>query len=209
MSETLFGATNHYNYDVLPKSKIILSPEVYGKLCVYAGLARRTARTEFEYATLLYGNEIEHNVIDFSESSAIEDHDLTPREVDINTDIYGNCSKMVEELRANIKSHKYGCIAHVHTHPYVPNFGSNCQYFSNQDMLMLKTLQEDFQYEERKKDYLAGLIFVPEDDTPAEISFVFYDANGKKFYRIQDITVHVRRIEMSLRKNAGRTILML
>jgi len=196
MSEIfLQGATNQFSFPELPNSKIILSEEVYARLAGNINLCAFSGNNELEYGTILYGKEIEPNVIYFDYPSKYDDYVPTRRVFDINVNENGEISEMYNELITNIKGLKYDCIAHIHTHPYI---GGTCRFFSNQDLNMIKNLQTDFQFNEKNKKYFfGGLLTVgPENISETdEISFVFYDDNNG-WYKITNIMVYVDNQEI-------------
>ncbi len=112
MSNTLSGATNHFGFRELPHSKIILSEECYARLARNISLCALSSNQELEYGTILYGNEIEPNVVYFDIPSDYDDYEPKYREFDINLDREGKESKMYKELTQRIEKSKYDCIAH-------------------------------------------------------------------------------------------------
>ena len=125
------------------------------------------------------------------------EHDYEPkyREFDVNLDREGKESKMYKELTQRIEKSKYDCIAHIHTHPFI---GGTCRMFSNQDLKMIKSLQQDFQPRNgTNKYFFGGLLTVGPENTPEtdEISFVFFDENYG-WYKITNINVFLNNEEI-------------
>lgn len=150
MPNILVGATNHFKFNELPNSRIILSEECYRRLSAVINLCAFSGSRELEYGTFLYGKEIKPNVIYFDTPSAHDDYEPSYREFEVNMDSDGNELMMHEELMMEIESGKYDCIAHIHTHPYI---GGTCRFFSNQDLRTIQTLQHNFQPENKSKKY--------------------------------------------------------
>ena len=204
----LTGATNHFNFPELPNSRIILSEEVYARLAGVINLCAFSGSKELEYGTILYGKEIQPNIIYFDIPSLHDDYVPAKRVFDVNVNENGETSKMLNELINNINNKKYDCIAHIHTPPYI---GGTCRFFSNQDLMMIKTLQDEFQPSNGvKKYFFGGLLTVgPENNFETdEISFVFWDEkNG--WYKITNITAYLNGAEVPLKINEGRSKIML
>lgn len=199
MANVLAGATNHFEFNELPNSRIILSEECYRRLSADVNLCAFSGNRELEYGTFLYGKEIEPNVIYFDMPSEYDDYEPSFREFEVNVDKNGNELLMHKELMSKIEGSKYNCIAHIHTHPYI---GGTCRFFSNQDLRTIKTLQKDFQPENgTKKYFFGGLLTVgPENSHETdEISFVFYDENYG-WYKITNIYVFLNNEEIPFSK---------
>ena len=194
------GATNHFEFIELPNAKIILSNQVYIRLLADINLCAYSGSEGLEYGTMLYGKEIKPNIIYFDIPSETDDYTPASREFDIND------TKMYKELINNIEFSKYDCIAHVHTHPYI---GGTCRYFSNQDLLTIKNLQEGFQPSNgTKKYFFGGLLTVDPSNIGKEdeISFIYYDENAKNFYKITNISVLNDNNEIPFQKREGKPI---
>lgn len=208
MSNTLSGATNHFEFRELPHSKIILSKECYTRLAGDISLCALSSDQELEYGTILYGNEIEPNIIYFDVPSDYDDYEPKYREFDVNLDREGKESKMYKELTQRIEKSKYDCIAHIHTHPFI---GGTCRMFSNQDLKMIKSLQQDFQPRNgTNKYFFGGLLTVGPENTPEtdEISFVFFDENYG-WYKITNINVFLNNEEIPFSSVGERTKMQL
>ena len=192
------GATNHFEFKELPNSKIILSEQVYIRLLGDVNLCAFSGSKDLEYGTFLYGKEIKPNIIYFDIPSKNDDYIPLSREFDING------TKMYEELINNIEYSKYDSIAHIHTHPYI---GGTCRYFSNQDLMTIKHLQEGFQPSNgQKKYFFGGLLTVSPLNigTDDEISFVYYDEKSNNFYKITNITVLNNNEEITFPRKEGQ-----
>lgn len=190
------GATNHFYFPELPNSKVILSESAYLRLAADINLCALSGSKEIEYGTILYGKEIQPNVIYFEIPSKHDDYVPTKKEFDVNFNKNGEYSEMYKELMTNINSAEYDCIAHIHTHPYI---GGTCRFFSNQDLKMIKTLQTDFQPDNgNKKYFFGGLLTVsPENKSELdEISFVFYDEKYG-WHKITNISAYINEQEVS------------
>lgn len=195
----LTGATNQFDFPELPNSRVILSNEVYIRLAGEINLCAFSGNKELEYGTLLYGKEIQPNVIYFDIPSKHDDYVPTKRVFDVNVNGNGEMSEMYKEMIKNITEERYDCIAHIHTHPYI---GGTCRFFSNQDLSMVKTLQTDFQPDNGKKNFFfGGLLTVGPENTAEtdEISFVFYDENNG-WYKITNITVFLNNQEVPFKR---------
>ncbi len=198
-NNTLTGATDQFNFPELPNSKIILSEEVYRRLSADINLCALSGNKELEYGTFLYGKEIGPNIIYFSTPSRYDDYEPSFRELDVNTDKNGNELRMHKELIYNIEQSNYDCIAHIHTHPYI---GGTCRFFSNQDLRTIQRLQINFQPSNGKEKYFfGGLLTVGPENIQEmdEISFVFYDKNGR-WYKITNIAVRLNNQEVPFKR---------
>ena len=204
MSDNLLScATNQFNFPELPNGRIILSEEVYARLSGDINLCAFSGNKELEYGTLLYGKEIEPNVIYFDVPSKYDDYVPSFRVFDVNTNENGETSKMYQEMMQNINGDKYDCIAHIHTHPYI---GGTCRFFSNQDLRMIKSLQTDFQPDNGKHKYFFGGLLTVSPDNDAEndeISFAYYDKNHG-WYKITNISVFLNNQEVPFKREEQR-----
>lgn len=199
----LSGATNQFNFKELPKSKIVLSEECFIRLSAAINLCALSGNKELEYGTFLYGKEMKPNVIYFYVPSKFDNYTPSYREFNVNT------SEMLEEKDKAVNGNKYDCIAHIHTHPYI---GGTCQFFSNQDLRVLKTLQLEHQPNNgRKKYFFMGLLTVSPSNffDNDEISFVFYDDNVNEWYKITNITVLINNQEIPFKKIGNRPTMQL
>lgn len=202
-NDILTGATNQFNFRELPHSRIILSEEVYTRLSGDINLCAFSGNKELEFGTILYGREIQPNVIYFDIPSSYDDYVPTKRVFDINMNEKSEISQMYKELINAINGKKYNCIAHVHTHPYI---GGTCRYFSNQDLKMVETLQRDFQPKNGEKKYFfGGLLTVGPENTADsdEISFVFWDENNG-WYKITNITACLNNEEIPFKRTGEK-----
>ena len=189
------GATNQFWFPDLPNGRIILSEEVFTRLLGDLNLCAYSGNRETEYGTILYGKEIRPNVIYFDFPSKHEDYVPTRREFDINYNSAGQISEMYKEMMRNIEGGQYDCIAHFHTHPYI---GGTSRFFSNKDLNLVKSLQEDFQPSTGNKiSFLGGLLSVSPENLQQndEISFVYYDENGH-WYKITNVNVFLEQMEV-------------
>lgn len=207
----LEGAFNHYELEDLPRAKIFLSVQVYKKCRDLLKLCKCSGDKQYEYGNYLYGIEYEPNQIYFHKSGSYQDHILSWRETDLSHDSNGKISQIHKELLKKIEEDNLDCdcIAHVHTHPYVREYGVCSGYYSNQDMHMLKTLQLDFQPTTRsKKSFLGCLLALTEHQK--EISFVFYDDTVDRYFKATDINIiDSSGVTMPLPHRNGRTLLEL
>jgi hypothetical protein len=203
MPNVLAGATNHFEFNELPNSRIILSEECYIRLSGAVNLCAFSGKEELEYGTFLYGKEIKPNVIYFDRPSEYDDYEPKCREFDVNVDNNGNELLIHKELMIRLNNPIYDCIAHIHTHPYI---GGTCRFFSNQDLRTIKNLQYNFQPENGPKKYFfGGLLTVgPENKHETdEISFVFYDENYG-WFKITNINVFINGEEIPFQKVGER-----
>ena len=208
MSNTLSGATNHFGFRELPHSKIILSEECYTRLVGDINLCALSGEEELEYGTFLYGKEIKPNVIYFDVPSDYNDYEPKYREFNVNVDSNGKELMMHKELIQRIEKSIYDCIAHIHTHPFI---GGTSRMFSNQDLRMIKSLQQNFQPANgTKKYFFGGLLTVGAKNTSEtdEISFVFYDENYG-WYKITNINVLLNNEEIPFYNVGERTKIQL
>ncbi len=202
-TDVLSGATNQFEFKELPNSKIILSEKCFARLSGNINLCAFSGKQELEYGTFLYGKEINTNIIYFDIPSNFDNYTPSYREFSVNT------PEMLEEKDKAINGNKYDCLAHVHTHPFI---GGTCQFFSNQDLSVLKTLQLHHQPDDgRKKYFFAGLLTVSPENIfeNDEISFVFYDENKNDWYKITNITVLTNNQEIPLNKKSNRSVMQL
>ena len=202
-TDILSGATNQFEFKELPNSRIILSEECFARLSGDINLCAFSGNQELEYGTFLYGKEIKPNIIYFDMPSNFDNYTPSYREFSVNT------PEMLEEKYRIVNGNTYDCIAHVHTHPYI---GGTCQFFSNQDLRVLKTLQLCHQPNDgRKKYFFAGLLTVSPENIfeNDEISFVFYDENNNDWYKITNITIFTDNQEISFNKRGNRPVMQL
>jgi hypothetical protein len=200
-NDILQGATNQFNFPELPNSKIILSEKCFIRLSGDINLCAFSGSKELEYGTFLYGKEIEPNVIYFDIPSEYDNYTPSYREFDVNT------PEMIGEKEKHVNGTKYNCIAHIHTHPYI---GGTCRFFSNQDLRTIKKLQLEHQPDDgRKKFFFGGLLTVSSENLPEkdEISFVFYDENHQKYYKLTNINVLMNKQEIPFNKVNNRPVM--
>lgn len=196
----LQGATNQFEFNELPNSRIILSEECFARLSGCINLCAFSGSKELEYGTVLYGKEIKPNVIYFDIPSEYDNYTPSYREFDVNT------PEMLGEKEKYVNGEKYDCIAHVHTHPYI---GGTCRFFSNQDLRTIKTLQLEHQPADgRKKFFFGGLLTVsPENMSEKdEISFIFFDENNQTYYKITNINVFINNHEVPFNRISNRPV---
>ena len=76
---------------------------------------RKTTRIWY----LLYGKEIEPNVIYFDVPSDYDDYEPKYRQFNVNVDSNGKELMMHKELIQRIEEGIYDCIAHIRTHSFI------------------------------------------------------------------------------------------
>lgn len=185
---TQTASFNQFSLPELPNGEICLSEAVFKHL-----IDLGTRRTDGEDGTFIYGTEYAPNKIYLSEYSSIEDYDREER-------AFTPSENMQREYFGRIGDNKTNVIVHFHTHPPYGYW----RRFSDYDLRTLGKLQIHNQprNSNKKVSYLACLfskgktegsqtinldhLGSEEDD---QLSFVFYDANVNRLYKISRVRV--------------------
>lgn len=172
-----YGEMTPINSDIInnmPNSKIILSEEVYGSLL---GIQDVTNIEKTEIPFLLYGKEVENNLIEFDSfitSSTRENRQSTEANYD---------EKMEKDLMNKLNNNQYNgfVVCHGHSHPR----GSFSENFSLGDFTSyIQMNQENQVFKTKQAELIACLV-----TSTGDINFVFYDNTSDNFYRFTDVFV--------------------
>ena len=172
-----YGEMTPINSDIInnmPNSKIILSEEVYGSLL---GIQDVTNIEKTEIPFLLYGKEVENNVIEFDNfitSSTKENRQSTEANYD---------EKMEKDLMNKLNNNQYNgfVVCHGHSHPR----GSFSENFSLGNFTSyIQMNQENQVFKTKQAELIACLV-----TSTGDINFVFYDNTSDNFYRFTDVFV--------------------
>lgn len=173
--------SNIYQYELpeLPNGKVILTEEIYIKLCGFATCSNFFESYKEEFGRYIFGKEIDRNTILFGSINQTQQNTSTK---EFNTTL-----EMQQEIQTVIKNNSVDCVCHVHTHPNSDNLYSGTP--SNQDLYLYAWFQEQFNDANKDISFIGALITPTENTKEAfnDICFVFYDKTTKKFYKITDI----------------------
>lgn len=170
-----------YELPDIPRSKIILSNDVYKRLIEYANKSNKRDNLMTEFGGYIYGIEEAPNVVYFKSNNEVQ---MKSYSGEIHTP-----KKLSEEIQRVIEDTDADCIAHIHTHPF-----ERSHYYpfpSNQDLYTYGFLQEQFNKTDKDVYFLGGLITpLTGPESPIRINdicFMFYDKKVKRFYKCSNI----------------------
>ncbi len=190
---TQTASFSQFNLPELPGGEICLSESVFNHL-----IELGTKRPYGEDGTFIYGTEYAPNKVFLSEYSSVEDYDKKSLE-------YTPSPNMQNEYFQRIMDKQTDVIVHFHTHP---PFGF-WRRFSDYDLFTLAKLQIHNQPKNsaKKVSYFACLFSKGKhdesdrtinvdhigNDLDDQLTFVFYDANVNRLYKISKVRVFLNK----------------
>ena len=190
---TQTASFNQFNLPELPGGEIYLSEEVFNHL-----IELGTCRPYGEDGTFIYGTEYANNKIFLSKCSSEEDYYKDSLQFIPSTAMQNEYHKKAYDDETNV-------IVHFHTHPPVGYW----RRFSDYDLYTLAKLQIHNQPKDinKKLSYLACLFSKGKhkdtdetfnasrlgNDMDDQLSFVFYDANVNRLYKISKVKVFINK----------------
>lgn len=207
---------NQFSLPELPGGEICLSEDVFKHL-----IELGTNKPYGEDGTFIYGTEYAPNKIFLSSYSSYEDYDRSSLQ-------YKPSSNMQNEYYRKIMDNSTDVIVHFHTHPPYGYW----RRFSDYDLFTLGKLQIHNQPRNstKKVSYFACLFSKGKynetdrtinvdgigSDYDDQLSFVFYDANVNRLYKVSKVRVFLNKndirnvnlltteVEGYYKKNSGR-----
>lgn len=173
--------SNIYQYELpeLPNSKIVLTEDVYRRLCGFATCSNFSEKYQNEFGGYLFGRTIDDNNILFDRVN-----------MEVNSEEarkFITSDAMSREIERTMQDDEVNCVCHVHTHPYAKGLFSGTP--SNQDLYTYAWFQEQFNETDKNVFFMGALITPTENTRDAfnDICFIFYDKKVKRFYKITNI----------------------
>lgn len=182
------GKVNQYYFDERQNFKIVITEEIYARLI---GLTQLTRVKKEEQMCLLLGKEMKNNVVLFDRMNQKTDYKSFGggSENEFEHGIEMGDGELKEELKEWIEGHEEGAIiCDIHTHPSGVN-GDDINYrmLSNRDLLTEMKRSELLNNEGIQS--IAGMIAVDRERGNSTISFVWFDRQNNKFYRMQNLLI--------------------
>lgn len=173
---------NQWKFDELPNSKIIITEQVYYRLCTLIG---RTSWIASEHSSTLFGRKLNKSDI-WIFDSINENEDYKSYGADsINPNNYsvrvGN--NQANEIISKLKSGSVTAVVDVHTHP--SGITNDFRFISEGDKISAKKFNKLIS--ENGGTLFSGLIGCDRDNGNMSFSIIWYNKNNDEFYRIQDI----------------------
>ena len=185
---------NQYKFDKLPNSQIIITEKLLERLSFLVG---RTAWIASEHACYFYGKEIKENVVFFDDMNKAEDYESNG-ENSLDPHAYstgpgaGELNEELENIISTETSDNF-VIADIHTHPSGVYESEDEKYdymfFSAGDLKTSMTWDEYLKRKNPNITHIAGLLNVDRINGNMSISFIWFDANKKKFFRFEDVAI--------------------
>lgn len=173
---------NQWKFDELPNSKIIITEQVYYRLCTLIG---RTSWIASEHSSTLFGRKLnESDIWIFDSINENEDYksygvdSINPYDYSISV---GN--NQANEIISKLKSGSVTAVVDVHTHP--SGITSDFRFISEGDKTSAKNFNKLIS--EKGGTLFSGLIGCDRDNGNMSFSIIWYNKNNDEFYRIQDI----------------------
>lgn len=173
---------NQWKFDELSNSKIIITEQVYYRLCTLIG---RTSWIASEHTSTLFGRKLNgSNIWIFDSVNENEDYknygtnSTNPYDYAVSVGI-----NQEDEIYSKMKSGNYPAVADIHTHP--SGITSNFRFMSEGDKITAKKKSKIIG--EKGGTLFSGLIGCDRANGNMSISVVWYNKNDDEFYRIQDI----------------------
>lgn len=171
-----YGEMTPINSDIItnmPNAQIVLSEKVYGMLLAVQDV---TNYTNQEVPFLLYGKEIENNIIEFDDYKT-SNGSRQSNEASFNQDMISDL-----QIKINDNINKGFVVCHGHSHPPIGNFHQN---FSLGDFTSYMQMnQENFVFKSKQVELTGCLV-----TSTGDINFVFYDNISNNFYRFTNVFV--------------------
>ena len=182
------GKVNQYYFDKKQNSKIIITEEIYKRLIELTQLTRIKKEEEM---CLLLGKEMKNNVILFDKINQKTDYTSFGggSDNDFEHGIEIGDGELKNELYEWIEQHEEGAvICDIHTHPSGVN-GDNINYrmLSNRDLIT--EIKRSKLLNNEGIQSIAGMIAVDREKGNSTISFVWYDRENNKFYRMENLLI--------------------
>lgn len=182
------GNVNQYKYEALPNSKIIITEEIYRRLL---SLTNFSSLRKEEHMCFLFGKEVRTNVILFDEMNDAQDYEISGSGSNnpLEHGVSPGTGKLAKELESKIDENEDSktVICDIHTHPSGIIDEIQYRFFSEADLESNKKFTHAMS--ERNITHIAGLIASDNEKGNSTISFIWYDEQNDKWYRIPNIAV--------------------